>query len=461
MKNTTVLAFADENYNYERRITRGEARGSRDDLESEDEQTEESDNEQTEQSDDEQTEQSDDEQTEQSDDEQTEESDNEQENEEIIEKIIAVPCTKERVTIFVDEDCSNLPSVTNHLHSCKIVEWKCIGNDEQPEYGIRFSPPVPIQSYFSSFLRNEFLMARLIQIIPFASFHAFIRSTHFRGPSTLRVNTIKTTRYELAQNFVDRSVPFKKYFHYPYNSMTIYSRRFRKLLTPEFLSGHYVFQDVSAFYPVLALDPQENETILDICAGPGEKAAHIAAVMSNKGTLVANEISEFHAKRLSFNLKKLGVGNSIITNLDGRSFHKYFAEFDRVLVDVPSTGTAVVSRDPMYRVKIDSIEIERFAKMQRELLLAAIDCTNANSIKGAYIVYTTTSIFPEENECVVEYALNNRKVELVDMGLRDGVEGLTEYMGQSLHPDLILTRRFYPHLHNVDSCFVAKLMKYE
>lgn len=209
--------------------------------------------------------------------------------------------------------------------------------------------------------------------------------------------------------------------------------------------------------PVISLAPQVGERILDMASAPGGKTTYISQLMKNTGVVVANDSSADRLKALKFNLQRLGVTNCIVCNYDGRKFPKVMKGFDRILLDAPCTGLGIISKDQSIKTQRLYIDVKKMSHLQKELILAAIDCCKP----GGYIVYSTCSITVEENEWVIDYALKNRNIKLVETGLEVGEEGFTKYIEKRFHPSLKLTRRIYPHVHNMDGFYVAKIKKIE
>jgi ribosomal RNA methyltransferase Nop2 len=307
---------------------------------------------------------------------------------------------------------------------------------------------------------NDFLMNKLIDLFPLAEIIDFLEANEVQRPVTIRTNTLKTRRRDLAQALINRGVNVDPLDKWTKVGLVIYNSQVPIGATPEYLSGHYMLQGASSFLPVMALAPQPNERVLDMCAAPGGKATYIGALMRNSGILVANDANKDRARAIIANTHRLGLTNTIVTNLDGRHFSEHMGGFDRCLVDAPCSGTGVIAKDPAVKTSKDEKDIQRCFTAQRQLLLNAIDSINECSTTGGYIVYSTCSILVEENEAVIQYALNNRPVKLVETGLEFGVEGFTNFKGTPFHPLMKYCRRYYPHLHNLDGFFVAKLKKY-
>ncbi|KAL2123080.1 hypothetical protein VTJ04DRAFT_3535 [Mycothermus thermophilus] len=307
---------------------------------------------------------------------------------------------------------------------------------------------------------NEFLAEKLLNLFPPREAFAFFEANETARPVVIRTNTLRTHRRDLAQALINRGVVLEPVGKWSKVGLQVFESSVPLGATPEYLAGHYILQAASSFLPVMALCPQENERCLDMAAAPGGKTTHMAALMKNTGVIFANDPNKARAKGLIGNIHRLGATNVIVCNYDAREFPRVIGGFDRVLLDAPCSGTGVIAKDPSVKTNRDEKDFQQLPHTQKQLLLAAIDSTNHASKTGGYIVYSTCSVCVEENEQVVNYALSRRpNVKLVETGLPFGKEGFTSYMGKTFHPSLKLTRRYYPHLYNVDGFFVAKFKK--
>ena len=288
----------------------------------------------------------------------------------------------------------------------------------------------------------------------------FMEASDSQKVLTIRANSLKTKRRELAKNLISRGVNLDPLAEWSKVGLKIYSSSVPIGATPEYLSGQYMLQSASSFLPVLALDPHPGDKILDMCASPGGKTTYIGQLMKNEGLLVANDFKKERIKSLFFNIHRMGIKNSIITNYDGREFAKLFNKFDRVLLDAPCSGLGVISKDKSVKMNRTYKEILNNSRLQKELILAAIDSCNAKGKGDGIIVYSTCSISVEENEWVIDYALKHRYVKCIECGIEIGEPGLVKFREKHFHPSIANTRRIYPHIHNIDGFFIAKLKKY-
>merc|ERR1719234_1669688 len=306
---------------------------------------------------------------------------------------------------------------------------------------------------------NDFMVEKFLQIFPVSEIMDVLEANEVQRPVTIRTNSLKTRRRDLAQALINRGVNLDPVGKWSKVGLVVYSATVPLGATPEYLAGHYILQGASSLLPVMALAPQEGERILDMAAAPGGKTTHIAALLKNTGMILANDANQARCKAVVGNLHRLGVTNTVVCSHDGRKLPKVMTGFDRVLLDAPCSGTGVISKDPSAKTSKDSSDIHLCSHLQKELVLAAIDCLDHKSATGGYLVYSTCSILPEENEAVVDYVLRKRHCKLVPTGLDFGVEGFTRYREQRYHPTMNLCKRYYPHTHNMDGFFVAKIKK--
>lgn len=306
---------------------------------------------------------------------------------------------------------------------------------------------------------NSFLMEKIVTMFPPHEAVEFVEAMERERPVTLRTNTIKTKRRDLVHALVKRGANVEPLEGWSNVGLQVFESNVPISGTVEYLAGHYMVQSAVSFLPVMALAPEEKERVLDMSAAPGGKTTYLSALMKNTGIVFANDVSAPRTKALNGNIQRLGITNCIVTNYDGVGYCKVMRNFDRVLLDAPCSGAGIISRDKSIKTKKSEEDIQRHSMLQRRLLLSAIDCANAKSETGGFVVYSTCSFLVEENEAVIDFVLRKRHVEVVDTGLPFGRPGFTKYRHMRFHPSVAESRRFFPHVHNLDGFFVCKLRK--
>jgi len=287
----------------------------------------------------------------------------------------------------------------------------------------------------------------------------FIESNEKQRSLTIRYNSLRKNPEEIRMELEKKGI---KVFvlEKPLNIAGIISKNRLKIGgIPEFLTGYYTLQSIASLLPVLSLNPKEGDRILDITAAPGGKSTFISQLMNNKGILIANDKNKIRIKSLVSSVHRMGITNCIVTNLDGIILPFIVKGFDKVLIDAPCSGTGIISHDLNIKLKNISKKASVHFSSQKRLLLAAIDACNERSTKGGIIIYSTCSILVEENECVIQYAIQNRNVIVIDTGLKFGMPGYKKFKGLIFDNRMENCRRFFPHVHNTDGFFVCKLKK--
>jgi ribosomal RNA methyltransferase Nop2 len=210
---------------------------------------------------------------------------------------------------------------------------------------------------------NEDIMTLIMNLFPPNEAVEFLESNNTPRVLTIRTNTLKSKRRELAKSLIQRGVNLDPLAEWTKVGLKIYDSQVPIGATPEYLAGQYMLQSGSSFLPVMALAPKENEKVLDMSAAPGGKTTYLAQLMKNTGMLVANDLKKERLKSLYYNVHRLGIKNCIITNYDGRDLPKIFNQFDRVLLDSPCSGLGVISKDQsikLNRVNYLNIDLQGY-----------------------------------------------------------------------------------------------------
>mgnify|MGYP001063828343 CR=1 FL=1 len=332
-------------------------------------------------------------------------------------------------------------------------------------FSTRRAPGVSRQQYMDLLQRDlaEYfgylpeLVRRFLDMFPPSECLEFLEANETPRPLVIRTNTLKTRRRDLAEVLIQRGVNLDPLGDWSKVGLKIYDSQVPIGATPEYLAGHYMRQSASSFMPVMSLAPQPDEICLDMAAAPGGKTTYMAALMKNQGVLIANDVHKPRLPALTANLHRMGVRNAVITHFDGRKLAKHFKRLDRVLLDAPCSGLGVISRDPSIKLNKTDEDVKMCAALQKELLLTAIDMINPKSRTGGIVVYSTCSIAVEENEAVVDYALRKRNISIEPTFLPFGTPGFKRYRAREFHPSVAKTMRYYPHTHNMDGFYVARI----
>lgn len=178
--------------------------------------------------------------------------------------------------------------------------------------------------------------------------------------------------------------------------------------------GWFAVQDESAISAGTLLDPQPGERVLDLCAAPGGKTAHLAALMQNQGRILATDIDAVRLQRVEETCRRLGVTIVETREMPRDTVDLKGETFDRILLDVPCSNTGVLGKRPEARWRLRSEDVTELSAIQSRLLRTACD----HLAPGGRIVYSTCSIEPEENRAVVEILLKER----TDFGLVEDIQ---------------------------------------
>lgn len=255
---------------------------------------------------------------------------------------------------------------------------------------------------------SEYMIERMVRLFPLSEIIEVLEANEVQRPVTIRTNTLKTRRRDLAQALINRGVSLDPVGKWSKVGLVIFDAKIPIGATPEYLAGHYILQSASSFLPCMALAPQPNERVLDMASAPGGKTTYLAALMKNTGMVLANDAKKERTKSLMANIHRLGCTNTAVCHYDGRAFPKVIGGFDRVLLDAPCSGSGVISKDAAVKTNKTEDDFMRCSHLQKELILAAIDSVDANSPTGGYIVYSTCSIVSRPKPSPLKLAQTGR-----------------------------------------------------
>lgn len=222
-----------------------------------------------------------------------------------------------------------------------------------------------------------------------------------QAPVVLRANTLKTSVKKLQEELLKENVDTIAYKEYP-DALILKERKniFTSLI---FKQGMFEVQDASSQLVARFLKVEGGLTVVDACAGAGGKTLHMAAMMQNKGRIIAMDVEEYKLEELKKRAKRAGV-NNIETRIiaSEKDIDKLANTADRLLLDAPCSGLGVLKRNPDAKWKMNPARIDELKKVQQKILQ---DYSRMLKVKGL-MVYATCSILPSENRKQVDTFLS-------------------------------------------------------
>ncbi|MDI6616490.1 MAG: 16S rRNA (cytosine(967)-C(5))-methyltransferase RsmB, partial [Syntrophaceae bacterium] len=234
-------------------------------------------------------------------------------------------------------------------------------------------------------------------------------SNNTTPPLTVRTNGLKTDRPALIARLTEygcHAVPTR----YAPDGIILSDLPGPVRKFPPFREGKLQIQDEASQLISLLVDPKPGEAVLDVCAGAGIKATHLAQLMRNTGRIVAMDISRAKIESLQALARRLGVAiiEPLVHDATQNPPERLRGQFDRVLVDVPCSGLGTLRRNPEIRWYTAPEDLTAFPPLQREILNRSACYVK----KGGSLVYSTCTILSAENEMIIrEFLAQNPDFE--------------------------------------------------
>ncbi|MEM2099324.1 MAG: RsmB/NOP family class I SAM-dependent RNA methyltransferase [Candidatus Bathyarchaeia archaeon] len=275
---------------------------------------------------------------------------------------------------------------------------------------------------------------------------AFLQANVYSPPTYIRLNTLRASQEAIIEKLVVDGVNVEKIeqLRHTYRVKTA-----RQPLTQieSYQKGLFCIQDKASCYAAEVADPRVGMTVLDVCAAPGAKTTYIAQLMQNKGKVYSVDFSSRRINVWRKEISRMGVKVAEAIIADARCALPFACEVDVAVLDPPCTGSGVFGRFPSAKWRLSPSSVKRMSEIQWQIINSCAEKVKA----GGSLVYSTCSVTVEENEMVIERFLRwHPEFSLVEINPKIGLPGLR---------GLTLCQRLYPHLHECNGFFIAKLQR--
>ncbi len=237
-----------------------------------------------------------------------------------------------------------------------------------------------------------------------------MKALNEQAPTILRANSLKTSTKHLIEELKHENVESFQIQGFA-NAVQLEEKK-NVFLTSAFKDGLFEVQDAGSQKIGEFLDVKPGMRVVDACAGAGGKTLHLAAMMENKGQIIAMDIHGWKLAELKRRAKRAGAHNIETREItDTKVIKRLHEKADRLLIDAPCSGLGVLKRNPDSKWKIDQDFIDRIKKEQQQILQDYSKIIR----KGGKLVYATCSILPSENnEQIAEFLKNNPDFKLIE-----------------------------------------------
>jgi 16S rRNA (cytosine967-C5)-methyltransferase len=275
----------------------------------------------------------------------------------------------------------------------------------------------------------------------------FLRASNTPPPTYIRINTLKNSSEEILQTLATEGVKLQK--AEPIQDIYKILELKQPLHTLEsFKLGLFYIQDKASCFAAQTAEPKTCNKIFDVCAAPGAKTTYLAQLMQNQGSIISVDFSKRRMKTWRQEVNHMGVTIAEDVIASACLPLPFIGVVDIVILDPPCTSTGVFAKQPSAKWRLSQNSIENMAGVQQQMIA---NCAQ-HVVVGGYLVYSTCSITVEENEMVIEQFLKEHPdFQLVDIVPEFGLPGLR---------GLTQCRRLYPHLHDCNGFFIAKLKRF-
>lgn len=261
-----------------------------------------------------------------------------------------------------------------------------------------------------------------------------------QAPLDLRVNTLKSSREKALEDLTNAGLPLAPTPYSPWGLRI--ETRVNITQTRAFQEGRIEVQDEGSQLIAHLMEAKPGESVLDLCAGAGGKTLALAAVLENKGRIVATDTAAWRLKRTKERLKRAGACNVELREISGfqdKWLKRQAGRFDHVLVDAPCSGSGTWRRNPDQKWNRGPQDILELSALQLSLMEGAAPFVKSEG----YLTYATCSLFCEENEDVVQaFLATHPDFVVIPCGLEEGT-----FLSLS------------PAQNNTDGFFAARLRK--